>query len=332
MKLRSCMLIFTLIVFMLACSKDNVPVSPPESFLQIPLFSASSPFNIPIPRNPEIDPNSSTMVESLIKDSDERGFFIALKSFTETVYYANASTPVYDVILTASWAPKRKLMHVPIPDYAVADPGADGELVIIDTVNRCEYDFWQARKVYGNWYASWGNALSIDSSGVFAKGMSARGSGFAMTAGILWPQDFQNNQINHALVFTYDYTKSGGPVAPATESDGTSDTDSAIPEGALIQLNPNLDLNSLGLTSYEHTIAVALQIYGMYLCDDGGGLELEAVNPLSFSKNLYNGLLPDAEYVPIAHIPVSEFRVLKLPPQDDKSEPQVIPNSCAEFQ
>ncbi len=204
-------------------------------------------------------------------------------------------------------------------------------MVIIDTVNGCEYDFWQIRKIHGRWYASWGNSLPVNGTGIFEKGLSARGSGFALTAGIMWPHEFKNKSINHALIFTYDYTKSGGPVFPATESDGTSNSETAIPEGALIQLNPDLDLNTLKLTDYEYTIAVALQKYGMYLGDDGGGLELEAVNPLSFSKNLYKGLLPDVEHVPLSNIPVNEFRVLKLPPQNPASEPQIIENSCARF-
>ena len=105
----------------------------------------------------------------------------------------------------------------------------------------------------------------------------------------------------------------------------------AIPEGALIQLNPDLDLDALGLTDFEYTIAVALQKYGMYLGDDGGGLELEAVNPLSFSGNPYAGLLPDMEFIPLTNIPVSEFRVLELPPQDNTSVPEVVSNGCATF-
>ncbi|MCF6170328.1 MAG: hypothetical protein L3J66_05045 [Bacteroidales bacterium] len=331
--MKALLRIFFLVLPLLfsGCRKQTVPVAAPAGLPQVTLFSPASPFNTPIPENPEIDPNSDKMRESLIKEAEDRGFFIALKSYSETVYFTGPETPVYDVVLTASWAPKRKLLNVPIPDYALADPSVDGEMVIIDTLNGCEYDFWQIKKIYGKWYASWGNALPIDGSGIFEKGMSARGCGFALAAGILWPHEFKNHAIGHALVFTYDYTKSGGPVSPATESDGTSNTDIAIPEGALVQLNPGLDLGTLGLTDYEYTIAVALQQYGMYLSDDGGGLELEAVNPLSFSGNLYEGLLPDVEYVPLDNIPVSEFRVLKLSPQDGTSEPQIVPNSCAEF-
>jgi hypothetical protein len=318
-------------LLLVGCRNEEVTEFPPAAIPRVTLFAPNSPFNTPIPVNPPIDVNSDKMVTSLVQDASDKGFFIALKSYSETVYFSGPSTPLYDVVLTASWAPKRKLLRVPIPAYAVADPSTDGEMVIIDTIRGCEYDFWQIRRIYGRWYASWGNALPLDGSGVFARGLSARGSGFALAAGIIWPQELQDGVINHALVFTYDYTKIGGPVYPATESDGTTESDTAIPEGALIQLNPDLNLDALGLTGFEYTIAVALQEYGMYLCDDGGGLELEAVNPLSFSGNLYAGLLPDMEYIPLTNIPVSEFRVLELPPQESISEPEIVANSCAEF-
>ncbi len=321
-------LLIALFLFVKCSTKQaDINIKAPAS---VKLFADNSPFNTPIPDNPEIDVNSDKMVESLVEDFEAQGFFIALKSFTETVYFVGPETPLHDVVLTASWAPKRKLLNVPIPDYAVADPSVDGSMVIIDTLNGCEYDFWQIRKIYGRWYASWGNALPLNGTGVFEKGYSARGSGFALSAGIMWPHEFKNKEINHALVFTYNFTKIGGPVAPATESDGDTYSESAIPEGALIQLNPDLDLSTLGLTDYEYTIAVALQKYGMYLGDDGGGIEIEAVNPLSFSGNPYEGLLPDVEWVPLTNIPVSEFRVLKLPEQYE-TEPEIVTNSCADF-
>ena len=209
MKSASSLILVFLLLWVVGCRNEKFTELPPSIIPQITLFAPNSPFNIPIPESPSIDTNSDKMVASLVKDANDKGFFIALKSYSETVYFSGPSTPLHDVVLTASWAPKRKLLQVPIPEYAVADPSTDGEMVIIDTINGCEYDFWQIRKIYGRWYASWGNALPLDGSGVFARGMSARGSGFALAAGIIWPQELQDGVINHALVFTYDYTKSG---------------------------------------------------------------------------------------------------------------------------
>jgi hypothetical protein len=45
-------------------------------------------------------------------------------------------------------------------------------------------------------------------------------------------------QWNHALTFSFDSTKSGGPVWPATESDGRTSTAGAMPEGARLQPAP----------------------------------------------------------------------------------------------
>ena len=132
------------------------------------------------------------------------------------------------------------------------------------------------------------------------------------------------------LIFSFDYTKAGGPVYPATESDGNSLGDWAIPEGALVQLDPSLNLDSLGLNSYEKTIARALQVYGMYCADNGGGLQLYAVNPLSVSKNPYEHIWGDEKYVFLDRIPVNRFRVLKLGPQS-KNDAQLVYNGCNNF-
>jgi hypothetical protein len=107
----------------------------------------------------------------------------------------------------------------------------------------------------------------------------------------------------------------------------------AIPEGARVRLDPTLNLDRLGLTPYERTIAEALQTYGMYLGDDGGGLALQAINPLSSSGDPYSGLLPDRRYVSLNGIPVNRFQVLDFPEPTPASEMdiRIVPNACAEF-
>ncbi|MFC1592127.1 hypothetical protein ACFL43_06350 [Thermodesulfobacteriota bacterium] len=297
------------------------------------LYSADSPFNQPIAGDAAIDPDSDLLIESIIEQAESQGFFIAVNEWTIPIYYADADTPRYDVALTASWAPARVMLDVPIPDYAEPDPAGDGHMVIIDNATGCEYDLWVARKgISDSWSASWGNAISHDGNGIFPTGLSARGSGFALPAGMLWPGELAAGEITHALVFSYDHTKAGGPVAPATESDGTSLRDDAIPEGARIQLDPDLDLSALGLTDYELTIAKALQRYGMFLGDDGGGVQLQAVSPLSVQGNPYDGILPDDDTVLLDNIPVERFRVLKLPPQEPDIEVTLSESDCAQME
>ena len=166
---------------------------------------------------------------------------------------------------------------------------------------------------------------------VFEKGLSARGSGFELLQGVIWPQELEKGAIQHALIFSYNHTKAGGPVAPATESDGTSNDDWAIPEGALVQLDPDLDLATLDLNTYELVVATALQEYGMYCADDGGGISLYAINPISCKNNPYADIWGDESYIMLDKIPVDQFRVLKLGPQND-TEAVLVDNSCAVFE
>ena len=279
------------------------------------LFSPDSPFNQKISPDAEIDPNSDLMVESLKDAYAIYGLYIGIREFTVTLFYAYQSTPRYDVTLTeqADWAIKKKMLNVPIPDEAFPDPEEDGEMAIIDLSTGYEYDFWQAKKEDGKWSASWANRISIYSDGIYEKALSCRGAGFALLAGLIWPEELRDGKIEHALVFTYEFTKKDSIVWPATETDGDTESEKAIPEGARVQLDPDLDLDSLNLEPWEKTIAKALQEYGMVLCDDGGGFELEAINVLSYDENPYVGLLEEEEgYAWLRSIPVDRFRVLKL--------------------
>ncbi len=311
------------------CEKQDLS-NKPETLRYYQPFKGNSVFYEQIPANAMVDPNSPTMVGSLV-DQANQAFVIAVKEWTVPVYYADENTSRQEVKLTAGWAPKGQLNNVPVPDFAEPDPEADGSMVIIDETTGCVYDFWEMRYRNGKWKASWGNALPLASEGIFPKGFSARGSGFELLQGVIWPQELEAGEINHALIFSYDHTKAGGPVAPATESDGTSTEAWAIPEGALVQLDPALDLTTLGLNEYEMTIARALQQYGMYCADDGGGLQLYAINPVSCRTNPYENIWGDQTYIYLDKIPADRFRVLKLGPQND-TEPQLVENFCAEFQ
>jgi hypothetical protein len=61
---------------------------------------------------------------------------------------------------------------------------------------------------------------------------------------------------------------------PATWSDGS--TAGGIPEGALIRLDPTLDLSTLNLTRFQLMFAKALQTYGAYNDDNAGSLTVYA--------------------------------------------------------
>lgn len=275
------------------------------------LFSPTSPFNRAISRNAPIDPRSDEYVAGLAEAADRAGFVIAVGRYTVPAYRASGRTRRYRVALTASWAPQRAIARVPIPPAARPDPASDGHLAILDSSNGCEYDLWKAQKQGRTWTAAWGNATSFTGPGVYPGGLSARGSGFALLAGLMWPNELKRGRVDHALIFSYPYTSRAGFVSPATESDGASDRPDALPEGARLQLDPTFDIRSL--PEYKQRVARALQLYGMYLADTGGNnVSLYAVNPQSYPRNPYRGVLPRGDYVDIRDIPIDRFRVIKL--------------------
>lgn len=279
---------------------------------KVKLFSDASVFNRKIAPDARVDESSALMVKSLVEAQSTRGMLVAKGSYSVAVYYADANTPRYDVRRVASWAGGTTLNDVPIPDYAVPDPG-EGHMAIIDLSTGYEYDLWLAKKSGGAWTAGWANRISYGGDGVYPDGLAARGSGIALTAGLIWPEELKRGRIDHALIFSYPFTKAKKYVYPASKTDGTSTRADAIPEGARVQLDPDLDLDTLGLTSYERTIALALQEYGMILCDTSGGpIELEAVNPISAWGDSYAGLLPNETYVFLRKIPAERLRVLDI--------------------
>ena len=294
-------------------------------------YRSDSPFHQKIMDNPEIDPNSAAMVARLAKYATG-GLVVATDEWAIPIFYANGSTQRYDVRLTASWLPFvndrqiEYLKNVPIPDSAQPDPMGDGHMTIIDLRQGYEYDFWQMRKVNDSWQASWGNRIDLDSTGIYPNGMSSLGSGVAGAGGLIWAQELQSGIIRRKLLFTVppQVCAAGGPVLPATESDGTSTEANTIPEGAILQLDPSIDVNdtSHGFTKLEKIIAKAMQDYGVIIGDVGSSeFGVRAVSPLSYPNNPYIELTRSEDtwhgFIFLRNISISDLRVLKLPPQYD---------------
>jgi hypothetical protein len=289
------------------------------------LYSDTSPINRPIPAGTSVDPRSGVMVQQLQSEIEDRGWPIATGAWTNTVYFADASTPRYDVALGSRSYSGRRLMRVPIPDEARVPPDEDAGVVVIDRSSGCEYDFARAKRTGSGWSAWFANALPTGGRGIYPYAEAPSASGFANAAGMIMPGELEAGRIEHALVFTMHHTKAGGPVPPATGSDGWSDAPGAIPEGARLQLDPSLDLERLGLEPWERVIARALQKYGMFLIDTGGAVALRAQHSLSTSYRYPWG---DGLYGQMPRVLARHMRVLKLEPQFE-TKYKFVPNECA---
>jgi hypothetical protein len=307
------------------------PLGTTTTALVSSFYSATSPFNTPIAPDAAVDPSSSTYVSLLASTAQSNGAVIAVKRYSVPVYYADSSTPRYKVALTASWQPANYLLGVPIPNGAVPAAGSDGHMAIVDRSTGCEYDLYGATNASGSWQAAWANAMpyAVD-DGWYDGGLSARGSGAALLGGLMLPDEL-HSRINHALILSSPDVGTGGPVPPATESDGQSSRADALPEGARLQLDPSFDESTLP-HEWQRRIARALKTYGAFLGDvSGSTVDLYAQDPVSVSSNPYADLWGDQNYVSLPTSLIDNLRVLKLPAQYTPPV-QIVRNGCNQYQ
>ncbi len=285
----------------------------------------------PLDSHQMISPDSDAYVNLIVDVVRDDGASLALRTFTTPIYLVDDSTPRHDIKLTASWSPVEALLDVPVPDGALADPEDDGNFSVVDTALGCEWDVWQAKRTEDGWSASWANAISTEGDGVFPHGMSSRGSGFALTPGLVWPEEIEQRHIDHVLIFSYPFTSSSGSVGASTESDGWTDRPDALPEGALLRFDPALDIDSLGLPDWQTTIAHAIQDYGMLLVDGGGGVQFYGVHSWSAIIDPWVDVLDgQAEYVPLDDLPFDRLEVIDFGVPIDR-EVTFAPDACANF-
>lgn len=237
-------------------------------------FASWSPWNSAIRTNPTIDAKSDGIVSLLSTDVTNQAI-ANLYDFGIPIYFADASTPRVSVTCTNSpaWG-VCPLSEVRVPVHARPHPGSDGALVIVDTTNQKSYEFWQAQKMSNTeWRTSWG-AVADD----VVKGMGDRTTGSSVAAniprlaGIVTEREIATGVIPHALVFSSKYACRPPEFRyPASKTDGLSTEANCIPEGARIQLDPSINVDTIpGISAGEKAVAKALQKYGAYCVDRGG--------------------------------------------------------------
>jgi hypothetical protein len=247
-------------------------------------WAANSPFNLAIPSTATVDPNSSNWVNMLYNNGSVNSIWVNSTAWTTTVYHASSTTP----IATVSIANTGKHIKIPLQAGWVASPDSDAHMAIIDDTTGCEYEF-QGFSV---------SSLASHSAAVFRVGTGSgshvadagvTGGEMSVLAGLITPRDVASGSIKHAL-------RMGTPVnsssyrLPATRSDGG--VSGGIPEGALIRLDPTLDLTSYNLSPFQLMFARALQQYGAYNDDNTGSLTVyaESTSDGSTYAQTINGL------------------------------------------
>ncbi len=140
----------------------------------------------------------------------------------------------------------------------------------------------------------------------------SRACGFPLTAGLITVDEIRAGRIEHALVLGYPGIRSRYFTPPASTAQaafpGISPTE-GIPCGGRIQLDPSIDVNTLGLSNTGRIIARALQEYGAFIGDGNGSISLYADASPTARSAWDAGLLRTPE---LRSLSLRSFRVLQL--------------------
>jgi hypothetical protein len=276
-------------------------------------YSATSFWNQAIRPDAEVDPDSKEMVErSVVPYADSANFAnsgewgIALAHATHETHKSKISCTQY-----CDTAPT----EFRIPANAKPTKGSDHHLAVID--GERELDMWLAHFDVKSKKWSAGSAFiqDLDGAGVSChEGEHCNGpvaAGFSLLGGVVRPSEFREGEIDHALALTVPRTRADFIACPATHTDGSTSSTSAIPEGARIQLDPQFDVDSQQWPEWKKIIARALQRYGAYVVDTGGSVAIRGIADM----NSYEGSWASVRISispTLSDLPWQEMRVLKI--------------------
>ncbi|MGD9723014.1 MAG: carboxypeptidase regulatory-like domain-containing protein [Pirellulales bacterium] len=265
-----------------------VAVAPQAAIARDPAlwpFASGDPFNTPLGSGAQYVAETSPVFDP------SGGANLNVRNWSHPVYIASATDPIVTITAPNSDILQPALnVQVRVPADATPDAQTDGSLHIIDPTHQTVVELWRAvRQSNGNITATAGIVNDLTGPATFNKGTSLnwhgiRAGGMSGIAGLIRREELQSLNIPHALAIAVrptalNYFAPGGGhwVYPASWSDNPGPTNRSygtsgnLYMGSLLAIPPDVNINSLGLSPQGLAVARALQDYGAYITDTGGG-------------------------------------------------------------
>jgi hypothetical protein len=298
-------------------------VTTPAQTGSLPRFYADTSFwNTPIPASPSIDPDSGPMVSTSLSAYASLGVINSGDDWGIPLAYADAHSKMYTVECLLFGC--ETTVRFRIPRYATPNTGSDGHLAVYDPTIDQELDLWQGSydPVTRTWSASGRTATDAGWGAACPEGTRCGGggtaAGFLEFGGVIRPEEIAQGHIDHALVLSSPYLRADYIACPATnywasDAPNYKRDSSAIPLGARVQLDPNIDVDAKPWPQWEKIVAHALQTYGAYIADVSGSLELRGEANLDRGYDAWANVgmttLPKPD---LSNLPWKRFRVLTM--------------------
>ena len=275
---------------------DPEPTSPAPSPTPSPtptgeakFFAADSLWNTPIADNAQLAGNSDAIASKL--DNSGFGFQLNQSSWGVNIAYAPAGTPRHSVT-NGDWT----MTNVPITADSYGTKDSDSHLVIIDEELGKVWNFMGANNLPNDHRATAMGVFDINGSGWWDPSAgggglwTGRSSNASYLGGLILPEELKAGAIHHALAVGIDVSlMSDSPARPALTTDANG-VPGGVPNGSRLQLDPNLNLDTLGLGPEARIIAEALQEYGAFVTERTSGFALYFQSGQNQGKDLYAGM------------------------------------------
>jgi hypothetical protein len=236
-------------------------------------FSPDSVWNRPLPANAPIASDSRRLVTALQTQVRRSGTWINTYEYSVPIVTVGRRQQPVRVHLDVRYAPlAHDFARVPVPNDARPAAGTDRHLVVWQPSTDTMWEFWHMERRSDGWHARWGAKIAHTSRshGVVQAPEGATASGLALAGGLMTMHELQRGRIDHALAFALSAARAGVVAAPANRTDGTPSRPASIPLGTHFRLDPDVDVDALGLPPTTRAIAHALQRYGMIARDTSG--------------------------------------------------------------
>lgn len=261
------------------------------------VFSPGSFWYQPVPADAQLHPKSSDFKYEFLRQKSAYYGTVNLntREYASPVYTAGAGVATVKVKewdcqkkgyssqeLAAQWT------AVPIPGHALPSKGTDAEMTIYQPSTDTVWEFWQARKVNGEWQACWGGRLqnASQSNGVFPGHYGTTATSLPFLGGQITAEELSRGEINHAIGIALVEAEDKSIFSwPANRSDGLNPNHAPnrIPEGLRFRLDPTVDVDSLKMSKAGKVIAKAAQKYGFVVWDKAGAISIRMQNSLSYT-------------------------------------------------
>ena len=270
-------------------------------------FTADSPWNTPIGAGASVHPESTSLIAGLRDSAPGMGIYVNIPEYSVPVYWVDGSEPLVEVFGPVTNIGMPGTFMAPVPAGAMPAGGDDRHLSVARRDTGEAWDLIGARFTGSRWDTDLAATSDLNGTGVrppkngeqeWYVSHGARACGYPLIAGLIRVEEMEAGRIEHALVIGYPGIRSRYYTQPASTAQATFPAispDVGMPCGARIQLDPSIDVGSLGLSPAGTVIARALQEYGAFVGDFSGAITLYADAHPDAQAAFAGGLLDPAE-------------------------------------